>query len=70
MRCAKQMWKWIFILLTYVNMNMERTWQGYGARSCLRLVLNKLKEMNGLIFISTPLGTYIKEASKEAFVCA
>jgi hypothetical protein len=22
-RCAKQMWKWIFIMLTYANMNMN-----------------------------------------------
>jgi hypothetical protein len=57
MRCAKQMWKWIFILLTYVNMNMERTWQSYGVRSCLRLVLNKIKEMKGPISIYIPLGT-------------
>jgi hypothetical protein len=42
---AKQMWKWIIIKLTYGNMNMKRTWQGYGVRSCLRLVLNRLKVM-------------------------
>jgi hypothetical protein len=22
-RCAKQTWKWIFIMLTYANMNMK-----------------------------------------------
>ncbi len=44
-------------MLTYVNMNMKRTWQGYGARSCLKLVLNKLKKMGGLTSIYTPLGT-------------
>jgi len=49
MRCAKQMWKHIFIMQTYANMNMKRIWQGYGARLCLRLMLNKLKEMKGLI---------------------
>jgi len=52
---------------TYVKTNLyyaniykhehEKKWQGYGARSCLRLMLNKLKEMGGLIPIYTPLGT-------------
>jgi len=51
------MWKHIFIMLTYVNMNMKRIWQGYGVRWCLKLVLNKLKEMKGLTFIYTLLGT-------------
>jgi hypothetical protein len=44
-------------MLTYANMNMKRTWQGYDARSCLILVLNKLKEMMGPTPIYTPLGT-------------
>jgi len=25
-RCARQMWKRIFIILTYTNMNMKKTW--------------------------------------------
>jgi hypothetical protein len=29
MKCVKQMWKWIFIMLTYANMNMKRIWQSY-----------------------------------------
>jgi hypothetical protein len=70
MRCAKQMWKWIFIMLTFANMNMKKTWQGSGAKSCLRLVLNKLKEMNGLTLLYIPLGTYFKETSKEVSMCA
>jgi hypothetical protein len=41
----------------YANMNMKRTWQGYGAKLCLRLMLNKLKEMRGPTPIYTPLGT-------------
>jgi len=57
MRCARQMWKQIFILLTCVNMNMKITWQGYGVKSCLRLVLSKLKEMKGPTSIYTLLGT-------------
>ncbi len=56
-RCVKQMWKLIFIILTYINMNMNKTWQGYGVRLCLKLVLNKLKEMKGLTSIHIPLGT-------------
>jgi hypothetical protein len=44
-------------MLTYANMNMKRTWQSNGARLCLRLMLNRLKEMKGPIFIYTPLGT-------------
>ncbi len=55
-------------MLTYVNMNMERTWQGYGVRSSLRLTLNKLKEMIGPIFIYTLLGTQFKEVFKEVFM--
>jgi hypothetical protein len=50
-RCARPTWKQIFIMLTYVNMNMKKTWQGYVAILCLRLMLNILKEMKGPIFI-------------------
>jgi hypothetical protein len=50
---AKKMWKKIFIMLTCVNMNMKKTWQGYGVRSCLRLVLKKLNVKNST-FIYTP----------------
>jgi hypothetical protein len=34
-------------------MNMRKTWQGYGVKLCLRLVLTKLKEMKGFTFIYT-----------------
>jgi hypothetical protein len=47
----------IFIMLTYANMNMKRTWQGYCVRLYLKLMLNILKEMKGFTFIYTPLGT-------------
>jgi hypothetical protein len=57
-------------MLTYANMNMKRTWQGYGARLCLNLMLNRLKEMKGPTPIYTPLGTKLKETSKEAYMCA
>jgi len=63
MRCARPTWKQNFIMLKYVNMNMKRTWQGYGVKSCLRLVLNRLKELRGPTSIYTPLGTYLKEVS-------
>jgi hypothetical protein len=57
MNCEKHMWKWIFIMLTYANMNMK-TSQGYNARLCLKMVLNRLKETKGLgTPIYTPLGT-------------
>jgi hypothetical protein len=64
------MWKWIFIIVAHVNMNMKKTWQGYNARLCLRLVLNKLKEMRGPTYIYTFLRIYFKEASKEVSMCA
>jgi len=57
MKCVRQMWRQIFIILTYANMNMKKTWQGYDIKLCLRLVLNMLKEMRGHTSIFTPLGT-------------
>jgi len=42
-----------YILLIYANMNMEITWYGYDARLCLKLLLNKLKEMKGPTSIYT-----------------
>jgi hypothetical protein len=56
MKYAKPMWKQIFIVLTYADMNMKITWQGYGVRSWIRLMLNILKKLKGPIFIYTPLG--------------
>jgi hypothetical protein len=41
-------------MLTYANINIKRTWQDYGVKSCLRLILNKQKEMKGSTFIYTP----------------
>ncbi len=40
----------IYYVNTYKHEH-ERTWQGYGVRSCIRLMLK------GLTFIYTPLGT-------------
>jgi hypothetical protein len=56
-RCAKQTWKWLFIMLIYANMNMKKTWQGYDAKLCFRLFLNRLKEMKGPTPIYTPFRT-------------
>jgi hypothetical protein len=43
--------------LYYVNIcKHEKKWQGYGARLCIRLVLNRLKKMKGHASIYTPLG--------------
>jgi hypothetical protein len=36
--------------------NMKKTWQGYGPKSCLKLVLNIFKKMRGSTSIYTPLG--------------
>jgi hypothetical protein len=49
MRCARQMWKWVFIMLIYANMNMKKICQGYGVRSFLKLVLKELKELRVLL---------------------
>jgi hypothetical protein len=57
MKCARQTWKHICIMLTYANINMKKIWQGYSIRLCPRLVLNRLKEMKGLIYVYIPLGT-------------
>jgi hypothetical protein len=40
-KCARQTWKRIFIMLTCVNMNMKRTWQGYDARLCFKTGVEK-----------------------------
>jgi hypothetical protein len=56
-RCVRQKWKQIFIMFTYANINMKKSCQGYGARLCLRPMLNKLKEMRNPILIYTHLGT-------------
>ncbi len=36
---------------------MKITWKNYGVRSCLKLMLNKLKEMRVPTSIYIPLGT-------------
>jgi hypothetical protein len=36
-------------------MNMKKTWQGYGGKLWLILMLQKLKEMKGPTPIYTPL---------------
>jgi hypothetical protein len=51
-------------MLIYANKNMKKTWQGYVVRLCLRLMLNKLKEMKGPISIYTLCGPYLPIESK------
>jgi len=63
---CKTTWKQIFIELTYVNMNMKKTWQGYGVRLCLRLVLNIMKKMRGPTSIYTPLGDLAQGSFQES----
>jgi hypothetical protein len=55
-RCEKKMWIYYYYI-KFTNMNMKKTWQGYGAKLCLRLMLKKLKEMRGSTFIYTHVGT-------------
>jgi hypothetical protein len=50
-------------------MNMKKK-QNHGAKLCLKLVLNKLKEMKGCIYIYTPLEILLKGTSKQASMCA
>jgi hypothetical protein len=43
-------------MLTYINMSMKKTRQGYGARLYLKLMSNMLKEMKGPTSILYPFG--------------
>ncbi len=57
-----KMWKTnaksnIYHLNLHEDMNKKGTRQGYGARSYIRLVLNRLKVMRGLTSIYTHGGT-------------
>jgi len=54
-----------YLLLTYANMNMKWTWQGYGVRSFLILVLNKLKVMGNFTSIYTPWALSSKKFLKK-----
>jgi hypothetical protein len=53
------------LLLTNANMNMKWTWQGYGVRSFLILLLNKLKIMGNFTFIYTPWAFSSKKFLKK-----
>jgi hypothetical protein len=44
-------------MLTYVNMNMKRTWQNYGAKSCFKIDVEQFFENESPIPIYTFLGT-------------
>jgi hypothetical protein len=48
------------VVLYYANIythEHKKTWQGYGVRLCLKLMLNKLNKMKGFTHIYTPLET-------------
>jgi hypothetical protein len=49
MNCAKQKCKQIFIVIKYENVNTKGTKQGYGIRSYLKLMVNRLKVMKVLL---------------------
>ncbi len=60
MKCARQTWKQIFIILTYANIckhehekNMTRLW----CKIVLKTSVEQTKKMRGRIHIYTPLGT-------------
>jgi hypothetical protein len=55
-------------MLTYANMNMKRTLQGYNATSCLRMVLNKLKEIKYPLLFIPFWGPNSKKLPKK-FLC-
>jgi hypothetical protein len=46
-RCVRHTWKQIFIMLTYANMNMKRTWENYGVRSCFKIGVEQTKRNGG-----------------------
>ncbi len=53
-RCVKQTMKTNFFYVNICKHEHEKKWQCYGARSCLKLMLNKLKKMKGSTSIYTP----------------
>jgi hypothetical protein len=58
MKCATKMWKQIIIMHYAIYIwTWKKTWQGYGVKFYLILMLNKLKKMRGPIYIYIPLGT-------------
>jgi len=48
-------------------MNMKKTWQGYGVKSCLTLMLNILKEMKVPIPILYAFGDLILGSFEGSF---
>jgi len=69
-RCAKLTWKQIFIMVTYANMNMKKTWQGYGVKLCWKLMLNILKKMKVFTPILYPFGDLTQGSFQGGFyVC-
>jgi hypothetical protein len=60
----------LYYLNLHEDMNKKRRRQSYGARSYIKLMLNKLKVVRGLTFIYTHGGIEFMEASMETSTCA
>jgi hypothetical protein len=57
-------------MLTYANMNMKEPWQGYGARSCLQLVLGQIEENERSYSYLYPFGNLAQGSFRGGFyVC-
>ncbi len=52
------------------NIYYANIWKHEHVKNMTRLWCNKLKEIKRLTSIYTPLGTQLKEASKEGLMCA
>jgi hypothetical protein len=68
-KCAKQKWRQIFIMLKYENVNVKRPKQGYGSRLYLKLVLNILKVI-GVISLFIPFWRPNSRKLAWKFPCA
>jgi hypothetical protein len=70
MKCAKQTWKWIFIMLTYANMNMRKTWQGYGAEIMPKISVEQTERNEGSCSYLCPFGELTQGSFEKGFyVC-
>jgi hypothetical protein len=57
-------WKYIFIMLTYANMNIIRFW------IVLKTNIEQTKRNEGSYFYSYPFGDLAQESFKKVFMCA
>jgi len=60
MKCATKMWKQIIIMHYAIYIwTWKKTWQGYGVKFCLILMLNKLKKNEGSYLYLYPFGDLV-----------